>query len=301
VQWLNRQHVLVHPETPVRTYLKDISQDETTLDLLEAALFPLTGADPEMLSTHMLWAEIGFHNHSIDDTLNAPTCRIAEGCDALAKALAQQLGDNISYESVVSHISHQKNNYAVQTKDTIYHAKHCIAALPLMTLQNNSFDPPLAKDLQAIALNANAGRVAKAWALVESDTPLAETFHASSPLRYGYVRPLTEGKFKVCGQILNNGNGPITTADATALMEANWPGVRVIETAVVDWTHEPLAKASWHSGRAGWAGKTAAFRHPLGNLHFAGGDIAETWAGWMEGALLSGQDVARRIITASGH
>jgi monoamine oxidase len=84
-------------------------------------------------------------------------------------------------------------------------------------------------------------------------------------------------------------------------MEANWPGVRVIETAVVDWTHEPLAKASWHSGRAGWARKTAVFRQPIGNLHFAGGDIAETWAGWMEGALLSGQDVARRIITASGH
>jgi monoamine oxidase len=142
--------------------------------------------------------------------------------------------------------------------------------------------------------------VAKAWALVRSHQPLDETLSSNSQLRYGYTRQVDAQQTVVCGQILSDGTTTVTTEHAVDLIEENWPGVEVIEAKVIDWTYEPFAKASWHSGRAGWAGKTAAFRQPHNNLHFAGGDIAEKWAGWMEGALLSGQDVAHRIIAATG-
>jgi pseudooxynicotine oxidase len=297
--WLNAKPVTTQPETSAQTYLRHVAPDIETAELLEAALFPLTGADPEHLATHMLWAEIGFHNQSIDDTLNAPATRIAQGCSALAIALLKTLDGNIEYDQIVTHISQLENGYIIQTKKSIYQAKHCIVAVPLMTLSQIEMSPPLAQDSQDVANNSNAGRVAKAWALIRSKKPLGETLNSHSQLRYGYTRRVDAEHTLVCGQILSDGKNAITADDACNLIKANWPGVELIEAAVVDWTHEPFAKASWHSGRAGWAGKTSVFRAPRGNLHFAGGDFAAEWAGWMEGALLSGKAVGQRVVASS--
>jgi monoamine oxidase len=301
ILWSNAKPTTTHPETTMRNYLRHVTPDIETAELIETALFPLTGADPEDLATRMLWAEIGFHNHSIDETLNASTKRISEGCGALASAIASELEGCIEYEQVVTHISRSNDRYVIQTEKTVYHAKHCVVAVPLKTLQNIAFEPHLSPELQETAKNSNAGRVAKAWALVRSEQPLGETLNSRSQLRYGYTRRL-DGHYRlVCGQILGAETIPVTNSHAVALIKENWPDVEIIEAKVIDWTHEPFAKASWHSGRAGWASKTAAFRQPHKNLHFAGGDIAEQWAGWMEGALRSGKEVGQRIIAAAGH
>lgn len=281
-------------EMSIRQYLNTLTTNETT-SLLEEVIFPLTGGAPEFVSNHMLWHEIGYHNKSIDDTLDAKACRIEEGCDALAKILQHELKSNIRFEHSVSHISVKGDKCEVLCGGATFQSKHVICAVPLMVMDAITFDPPLPGDLQDTAKNSNAGRVAKAWGCCQSSLPLYETLNNEGGLRYGYARQIDDSHWLVCGQILVDGLGPVTKEVAADLIMKNWPSVEILSLEVTDWPREPLARASWHSCRLGWADKTKAFHTAHGSLHFAGGDIALKWAGWMEGALLSGKQVAQHV------
>ncbi len=285
------------PELSLRQYLGAMT-DDATIALLEAAIFPLTGAEPQLLSSHMLWYEIGFHEMSIHDTLNADACRIQQGCGALAEVLRNRLNGGIHFGKHVSRVTIKDEFCEIACGEETYYARHVISAVPLMTLKGIHFEPPLPQLLQETASKSNAGRVAKAWAVGRASTPPLETLNAQSPLRYGYARQIDENDWLLCGQILSDTTANLNAKDAAHLLQANWPNVEIISTDIVDWPHDPLACASWHSSRVGWAEKTAAFQNSIGNLHFAGGDIAPQWAGWMEGALLSGKIVAQRIASS---
>ncbi len=216
----------------------------------------------------MLWHEIGYHDSSIHDTLNAKACRIAEGCDALAKVLRDKLGDSIQFEKHVTRISTGTELCDVACAHETFQARHVICAVPLMTLQNIAFDPPLPVALQETANNSNAGRVAKAWAVCKSPSAPQETLNANGQLRYGYARQIDDQHWLLCGQILSDDPSALNSTDAANLIKANWPQAEIINADIVDWPHEPLARASWHSSRVGWAEKTAAFQNPNWKLAF---------------------------------
>lgn len=285
------------PDISIRHYLNDITSHETA-SLLEAAIFPLTGGAPDTVSNHMLWQEIIDHNCSIDETLNAKACRIHQGCDALAKVIQSNLKTDIAFNHHVSHIAWAKDHCEVTCADVTLKCRNLICAIPLTTLNAITFDPPLPHAMLETAEHSNAGRVAKVWAHCKSKAPLRETLNDKSPLRYGYARNIDENHWLVCGQVLADDGAAFTPEDAAPMILSNWPEVEVISISVTDWPREPLARASWHSSRVKWSTRTKAFQTSIGPLHFAGGDIASKWAGWMEGALLSGKQVALNICNS---
>ena len=66
-----------------------------------------------------------------------------------------------------------------------------------------------------------------------------------------------------------------------------------------DWLEDPAARGAWMTPRVGQTQllhevHRLSINHP--RLQWVGGDWSPTWAGWMEGAIWSGEDAAMRLI-----
>jgi monoamine oxidase len=295
-EWSNGRRQSTSVETSLQNYFHAIAANEDTADLLEAAVFPLTGADPAQVATRMLWDEIIFHDSSVDDTLDANAYRIEEGCGTLAKTLTKTLQSSILYNSPVSKITSQGDGFNIECGQHLFQTRQCVIAVPLSAFQGIELGSVIPSEMIETARMANAGRVAKTWAHVDATEPPPDVLHVDGALRYGYARQLNNGQWLVCGQILSNGHQTITAEGAAALIVKAWPKIVVRSIEVLDWPQHIWARASWHSSRAGWSGDMGKFHTSMGKLHFAGGDIAKRWAGWMEGAILSGREIGQRIV-----
>ena len=63
-----------------------------------------------------------------------------------------------------------------------------------------------------------------------------------------------------------------------------------------DWMADPHSRETWLMQRPNQLTRYfEAQRRPEGALHFAGGDVASLWAGFIDGAVESGLRVAREI------
>jgi monoamine oxidase len=75
------------------------------------------------------------------------------------------------------------------------------------------------------------------------------------------------------------------------------PAAEVVRWAWHDWTADPFARGTWAATRPG----DRSALHPP-ELHvergvvLAGSDVATESAGWIEGALASGEQAARQIL-----
>ncbi len=292
----NMRPALIDGEGNLHDYFVRHTSTPADADLLECAVFPLTGADPGHVAVRMLWDEIRDHNGSIDETLDGDTHRFLEGVGQIGPALAQDLGECVRYHAHVSRIVDHGEHVVVSTADATYTARACIVALPLRTLDSITFSPPLPAQHVQTAQLSNAGRVAKFWAQVRSETPPDTILRVETPLRYGYARRHTGNEWMLCIQYLVGDDVPVSIEKVRPMLHEAWPDIEIVALDVADWPSLPLAKASWHTGRAGHAASVEKFHVPNGNVHFAGGDIAKAWAGWMEGALISGNDAAECII-----
>ncbi|MEU3597682.1 NAD(P)/FAD-dependent oxidoreductase [Streptomyces sp. NPDC006798] len=74
------------------------------------------------------------------------------------------------------------------------------------------------------------------------------------------------------------------------------PEAELLEYRAHDWGRDPFAKGGWGNRRPG-ALTTAhrELRRPHGGLVFAGGDLADGWAGCIDGAVESGLKAARAV------
>ena len=77
------------------------------------------------------------------------------------------------------------------------------------------------------------------------------------------------------------------------------PGTRAAarDGAVVHaWAKDPYARGSYSAARPGQADYASIAARPQGPFHFAGEHTSDEWSGYMEGAVQSGQRVAREVI-----
>ena len=64
-----------------------------------------------------------------------------------------------------------------------------------------------------------------------------------------------------------------------------------------DWMAEEFTRGCYgaHFTTGVWTSYGEAWREPVGRIHWAGAECSPQWNGYMEGAVRSGEDVARRL------
>jgi monoamine oxidase len=262
--------------------------------LVNAALFPLTGAHPKDLSLAMVLNEIRFHGGTIAETIDpAEIARLQGGTGEIANRIAAELPEGtIRFGSMVHGIADHGDNVVASGEFGSIKTQKVILALPLNILKNIAFTPPIPVATKALITDGHAGSTAKFWALAKGDSQPEECFISGHPFRLTYAKPVGQGHNLMCAQALIDEVPDVSEAALKALFAEIYPGQTILEVAMHDWVSDPLALGSWHAGRAGQDVALHAMRQPIGKIRFCGGDFSDPWSGWIEGAILSGAEAA---------
>jgi monoamine oxidase len=226
----------------------------------------------------------------------------AAGTRSLLDAIAGQVPFQQRLQAPVAAVRRAPDGVTVRLRSgEELAARGCVVALPLNCLGDLAFEPALPDAKQAAIALGQASRGSKAFIHVRGER---RTMNAIVPGHsLGYVstdRVLDDGS-----QLLVTFGIDSTTLDVANLrlvqtaLDYALPGYEVLAARMHDWTADEFSKGTWAAHRPGWyGGHHEAMRAPEGRLVFGGSDIANGWAGFIDGAIESGLTAARLVRDA---
>jgi monoamine oxidase len=240
--------------------------------------------------------------------------KIAGGMDRLPQAMSAALGGLIRYEAAVVRITRTSGTisieYETRGRAERLTGSHVVLAVPLSTLRQIEFRPPLsaAKEKAAAAAAYYPGvRILlqsrdRFWNRAghngSARTPRTEIWDSAydrqGPAR-GLLGATTGGEV---GQKFSALTDTESLALGIDLVAEAFPGIRsAFEKGVVHrWTQDRWARGAFVAFAPG---QMTAFMpdiaRPEDRLHFAG-EHTSSWNSWMEGALESGERAAREVL-----
>jgi len=169
--------------------------------------------------------------------------------------------------------------------------RRVVVAVPLNTLGRITFEPTLSDGKQAGIALGQSSRGIKIFIRARGPERLVNTIRPGHP--FGYLD--TEWLLGDGTQIMI-GFGPDATlldaADLGAVQRALddiIPGYEAVSATAHDWFADEFSLGTWAIHRPGWfAGFHAELQRPEGSLLLAGSDLANGWAGFIDGAIESG-------------
>jgi monoamine oxidase len=256
------------------------------------------GCRPDEVSAlHVLTWVAGYGNEPW--TLDAaPATKFAHGTSSLVQSLADDSAAEIALSSPVADIHGHGGHVTVRTDDGSEHqASVAVLATPVNTWSDISLpiEPTSAK--ARLAGEGLAGHAVKTWAVVENVPDLLLGSGWGDPLNWISQQDGSAEERLLVGIGCDASRlDPTDREQVERAIRVFAPSVEVRACDGHDWTRDPYAKGTWAAYRPGQLSRWHAdFRTPEGRLFFAGSDIAEGWAGFMDGAIESGAAVALAV------
>jgi monoamine oxidase len=329
---LNRLAASVDAEAPWRaadaahldrtsfgTWIERKVLTRTARRLLTVAGRTIFGAEPEEMSLlHVCFylRSAGSFELLTDVEGGAQQDRLVGGTQLVAIRAAEELGDRVVLGAPVRRIEHGPGGVAVAGADgTVARGRRTIVAVPPPLIARIDFDPPLPPARQQLAQRMAPGWLVKATALysepfwrgdglsgeaVNAAGPVTTTFDNSPPdgspgALVGFVGGRDARAFTGLGaserrravlECFESLYGPRAAA-ADAYLERDW--------AAEQWSGGgPVCNFA----AGGWTAAGPALREPVGPIHWAGTETATRWAGYMDGAVSSGERAAAEALAA---
>ena len=224
---------------------------------------------------------------------------LVEGTRALIEAIAAGAAFEVQLSTPVAAVHQDADGVEVTTRaGEAFTARAAIVAVPLNVLPRIAFEPELSEaKLAALALG-QASRGIKIFIRVRGGERSHNTIRPRHP--FGYLD--TELTLDDGSQILI-GFGPDATAcdpaDQIAVqrqLDEILPGYEVLAATAHDWLRDEFSLGTWAIHRPGWyTGHHAAMAVPEGRVLLAGSDLANGWAGFIDGAIETGITAAARL------
>jgi len=230
--------------------------------------------------------------------------RLRDGTSSLIEAMLADAAPELRLGAPVARIAQEGGRVAVAARSgEVFAARAAVVALPMNVLANVEFSPALAPAKLAASRERHAGAGVKVYARIAGRVPeLLGLAAEDSPLSTLMTAQAGEDG----GVLLGFGTDPRkldvhSKAAVEAVVRRFLPQARVSETLAYDWSLDPYSLGTWCVFRKGQMSKyLAALREPQGLVHFAGGDFALGWRGFIDGAIESGTRVARDVIDQLG-
>lgn len=177
-------------------------------------------------------------------------------------------------------------------------ARALVVALPMNVLASIEFSPALDPVKIAAFRERHAGAGTKLYVRVRGPVPRFVAFaQESDPLSMLFTSERGETESVLIGF----GTSPraLDLHDVAAVQDVVrrfLPGAEVIDTIAYDWHLDPYSLGTWCILRPGQMSRAlVALRETEGRVHFAGGDLALGWRGFIDGAIESGVRVGREV------
>jgi monoamine oxidase len=295
------RRALVDDDIVVREWVSAIGADDEAADYLRAFLAAMGGAAIERISMlPLLWdmAELGYD--PIDAYVDVGEL-FTDGTKSLLDPMAEGL--DIRHGAVVRAVEDDGRSVTVTTEtgDSI-RVSAAIFALPLNCWDDVTFTGvELPEPKRLAAKERHVGEVSKVLAVVEGAPPSFLGMGWDTPVNAGFLT--RRDGAELCMGFSVQDRVDLGDHDAVAAaVRAHLPDVNVTATAGHDWVGDPFSKGTWLAIPPGWftTGIFGALSEPIGRIAFAGSDIAEEGAGWIEGAVQSGKAAAVRSLATLG-
>lgn len=228
--------------------------------------------------------------------------RLKEGNHQLVEAIAGEVEGDIRLNSPVTKIEHDPQGVTVTINGgETMRARKVILTSPLNILHEFDITPPLSEIKINASKTGTASQGVKLWIRVKG--PIKPFFaystqhHPLSVVRTEFVGE-DDAVLVAFGADATRIN--ITSVEETQKALSAWrDDLEVLEIAAHDWGDDPYARETWLISRPmEYTKSQAELQRPEGNLHLAGADYANLWAGFFDGAIESGFSVAHDISRA---
>jgi monoamine oxidase len=238
--------------------------------------------------------------------------RIKGGNDRLPVALAKALGSNVRLQTILRRVTHARQGLAValESKGRIDEARFdfVICAMPVTTLRDVVFDPPLPEPQRRAISFVKYGAATKT-ALQFTRAPWRRR---GMPRAFGTALPIGavwDGSEEHNGTILSLLAGGGASAATQEMLAAEGPSRIIRELSWLNLKNTELAawaSMSWEHER--WSGGGYAFfdtqfppslryalAQPVDRIFFAGEHTSLRWQGYMNGAVETGMRAAEEV------
>ena len=279
--------------------LSDEERDVLTAELESLAHAPL--ADAGAVSVLRWHALSGYSLRLTQETGGRVT--IDAGTGALLRAIADAAPFERRVNTPVAVIRRDAGGVDVHTRGGGgARAAVAIVAVPINALGAIRFEPPLPEDKQAAIALGQASRGIKIMLRVRGERLMQNAIRPGHP--FGY---LDSEELDGDGTQLMIGFGPdAARCDAGDLpavqrqLDAILPGYELLDATAHDWLADEYARGTWAIHRPGWyEHHHAALQRPEGRVLLAGSDLADGWAGFIDGAIESGLRAGARAADLS--
>lgn len=288
----------------------------TVRRLLAAVVEVTTCAGPEELSLQALLTMIRYQGGlatMMKSKGGAQDSLVTEGAATLAERIATAMGDRVRTDCRVTRIRQGDDGVVVTTSAGSVSARKIIVSAAPPVAREIAFDPPLSVERMELQNNTFMGAVYKAVAVYE--TPFwrtradAEALYLGKPGFGVFDTSAPDGPGHLC--MLIGGSqarelDDLSTAERQAmLLDRLAPLLGEAVLSPASW-HEK----AWHQDSFVAGGYLAlpaigtcdgfypVASAPAGDIHWAGTETASEHAGYIEGAIESGERAAREVAEA---
>lgn len=288
-------------------------------EMLRVAGRTIWGAEPEELSLlHALFylRSAGGLDVLLDVDDGAQQWRIEGGSQRVAEAIAEDLGGILRLGAVVEGIAIGDGGVEIAVRDgDVVRAKRAIVSVPAPLRGRILVEPALPEVSKRVAKEVRFGRLIKCAAVYERpfwrDAGLSgEALSDIGPTTLTFDNSPPDGK---PGVLL----GFVGGADAEPHARLDEAGrrdrvlacfARLFGEGALEprrYVEQDWGAEEWSGGGptfvlapGAWSAAGPGLREPVGPIHWAGTETASRWAGFMDGAVRSGERAAAEILAA---
>lgn len=222
---------------------------------------------------------------------------IPSGTRSLVEAIADEAPFERRLSTPVAAVRQAGGRVEVETRaGELLPAGAVVVAVPLNALPGIAFEPGLSELKQAGIALGQASRGIKIFIRARGEAIAQNSIRRAHPFGYLDTEILEDGGT----QVLIGFGRDAAVCDATDLawvqreLDAILPGYEAIDASAHDWLADEFARGTWAIHRPGWyATYHRELQRPEGRVVLGGSDLADGWAGFMDGAIESGIRVGR--------
>ncbi len=299
----------------VETWKREIIPFKDGREMFDIAVRTVFGAEPSELSLlHFLfYLNSGEGFESLVETHDgAQQTRFKDGAQSISIKMAATLGDRVILDAPVDSISQSNDSITVHSKRGDYTAARAILAIPPALAARINYSPalPFLRDqlTQRFPMGATIKCVATYSRAFWRDAGLSgEAISTDGPVTAAFDDTSHDGAepallaFVVGKEARAFGARPLEARRELVIQSFvrffGKVAAQYVDYFDHDWSNEIYTRGCpvGMMPPGAWTQFGAAWRAPVGRLHFAGTETASEWNGYMEGAVESGERAAQEI------
>lgn len=282
---------------------------------LGPAVFSVDACELSMLHVAFYFAACGGVEIQSATEGGGQDSRFATGMQQISAGLANNLGDRVLMNQAVNRIEHGDNGVRVTTDELVVDARHAIVALSPSIAGRIRYIPAMPPARDMLTQRMPMGTALKMMLVYEkpfwretglsgfavTDRDVPQLLYDNSPEdgSCGILLGFTEG-FPARDWIQRSADERRAEAIATAIGCFGPEAGNVTDFVELSWMEQEFARGCYAGVMPPgvWTSFGSSLRDPVGAIHWAGSETATFWAGYVEGALQSGERAAAEVLAA---